>query len=74
MLPEVAVNVPRSIWIEVVLPDPLGPRNPRISLSFSSKEISLTAMVGGLPGKILLSFLTERTVVGVFIEMILLFE
>src|SRR5699024_2712802 len=41
--PADGVNTPFNIFIVVVLPDPLGPKNPNTSPSFSDRLIPFTA-------------------------------
>ena len=53
--PEVGFEIPISIFIAVVFPAPLAPRNPKISPLLTSNEILLTAVK--LP-KILVRFFT----------------
>src|SRR5512136_602011 len=43
-LPEVGVSMPQSIRIVVDFPEPLGPRNPKISPRFTEKVILFTAV------------------------------
>lgn len=50
MEPYVAVKVPSSIWMVVVLPEPFGPRSPKISPLLSEKEMESTAKKGAFEG------------------------
>ena len=43
-VPEFGRIMPRDMRIVVVLPDPLGPRNPNISPRLTSNETSLTTV------------------------------
>lgn len=45
--PVVGVLSPVKIWKVVVLPAPLNPSNPKHSLSWTAREIFLTARVSG---------------------------
>ena len=43
-IPEVGDEIPVSMRIVVVLPAPLGPKNPKVSPAATEKLISLTAV------------------------------
>ena len=44
--PEVLIVVPAKMFIKVVFPAPLGPNNPKISPSCTSKFKSFKALIG----------------------------
>src|SRR5678815_2030888 len=49
--PFVGCVSPRSIFMVVVLPDPLGPKNPKTSSRFTVRLRSRTTVTEGLPGQ-----------------------